>query len=239
MPVFVEKLLIPLAVAVFLALAFTNPMGFDWIQRITGLVGTLSFASFISYTLHRYNERQKKQPAATSAPQVPPDKPLPVGLPPPQSLAPLPRGLSVSQETPPQPETTLPPQPMTTDSRGRVFISDSLKDLVSLTHNRTTLESKRETKRYVGKWLKVAGTVTEVDVRLGEITVTLRVKEGDNATTVFADFSEPQWSHHLSVLRRGHVLSLEGRIESVYDSWVGLKECELPGNTPVPVKTAS
>ena len=36
MPVFLEKFLLPLAVALVVLIAGTNPMRFDWTQRITG-----------------------------------------------------------------------------------------------------------------------------------------------------------------------------------------------------------
>jgi len=53
MPVFLEKIILPLCVVIVGFLVFTNPMGFDWAQRITGSFAIIFAAYFVAYSLHR------------------------------------------------------------------------------------------------------------------------------------------------------------------------------------------
>ena len=63
-PVFVEKIFIPLCVAVIILIIGTNPMGLDWTQRITGGIAILLVLYFAAHTLHKRSQ-------AASKPSVP------------------------------------------------------------------------------------------------------------------------------------------------------------------------
>ena len=56
MPVFLERFLLPVTAAVTVMVVFTNPMGFDWQQRMSGGLVLLFAAYFIGHTLHKRNE---------------------------------------------------------------------------------------------------------------------------------------------------------------------------------------
>lgn len=76
MHLFFEKILAPLVVAV-VVLIFTNPMRFDWPQRITAALAILFACYFIAHTLERLKEAPKtmKVTATVIGPQgeiVPP-----------------------------------------------------------------------------------------------------------------------------------------------------------------------
>src|SRR5690242_3939628 len=62
-----EKIFLPLCLLVVGSLAFTNPMGFDLQQRISGGLGILCFAYFAAHTIHSYNEKRKTAPTTQSA----------------------------------------------------------------------------------------------------------------------------------------------------------------------------
>ena len=53
MPIFLERVILPLFVLVVFALAITNPMGFDVTQRITGGLALLLVAYFLAHTIHK------------------------------------------------------------------------------------------------------------------------------------------------------------------------------------------
>lgn len=53
MPVFLEKIILPLCVVIVGFLVFTNPMGFDWTQRITGSIAIVFAAYFVAHSLHK------------------------------------------------------------------------------------------------------------------------------------------------------------------------------------------
>jgi hypothetical protein len=55
-PVFLEKVVLPVLAAALMALMFVNPMKFDWLQRISLFVTIIAFAYFLSHTLHLRNE---------------------------------------------------------------------------------------------------------------------------------------------------------------------------------------
>lgn len=58
-PVFLERFMLPLFVAIIVIVAVTNPMGFDRTQRVTGAIAIVFMAYFVGYTVHRYNESKK------------------------------------------------------------------------------------------------------------------------------------------------------------------------------------
>jgi len=60
-PTFLEKFVLPLFTATVILLVWTNPMGFDTTQRITGAAAIIFAAFFVAHTLH-------KKPDSKSAP---------------------------------------------------------------------------------------------------------------------------------------------------------------------------
>jgi hypothetical protein len=55
-PVWLEKVVLPVLAAALMALMFVNPMKFDWLQRISLFIAILAFSYFLSHTLHLRNE---------------------------------------------------------------------------------------------------------------------------------------------------------------------------------------
>jgi len=51
-PVFFEKFLLPAFAAIVVLVAITNPMGFDWQQRVSGALAVIFLAYFAAHTLH-------------------------------------------------------------------------------------------------------------------------------------------------------------------------------------------
>jgi hypothetical protein len=58
-PVWVEKVVLPVLAAALMALIFVNPMKFDWPQRISLFIALLAFSYFLSHTLHLRNEANR------------------------------------------------------------------------------------------------------------------------------------------------------------------------------------
>ena len=56
MPIFLEKVILPLFVAIVVVVAITNPMKLDVVQRVTGAVAILMTAYFVAHTLHKKNQ---------------------------------------------------------------------------------------------------------------------------------------------------------------------------------------
>ena len=68
-PVFIERFILPLFSAVVILLAFTNPMGFDRTQRITGVAGVIFLAYFFAHTAYKKSQPVVAAPYAV-APSV-------------------------------------------------------------------------------------------------------------------------------------------------------------------------
>lgn len=56
MPVFLEKVILPVLVTAGAAILIVNPMKFDWESRISLFVGLLAIGYFVSHQLHLRNE---------------------------------------------------------------------------------------------------------------------------------------------------------------------------------------
>ncbi len=87
MPEFLERYLLPLVVSLTTLIVFTNPMSFDWTQRITGGLVLVFGAYFAAHTIHKMNRLVVVDPARQtvlsgptgSAGLVPPEAKFPPG----------------------------------------------------------------------------------------------------------------------------------------------------------------
>jgi hypothetical protein len=70
-PIFLERFVLTVFAAAVVLVAFTNPMGFDKTQRITGAIALIFAAYFVAHTVHKF---PKPSPPA-SAPPVQPAQP--------------------------------------------------------------------------------------------------------------------------------------------------------------------
>ena len=65
-PIFVERFVLPVFVALVIILAVTNPMGFDFQQRVSGALGLICFAYFLGHTIHKQKSLQPPPPPPPS-----------------------------------------------------------------------------------------------------------------------------------------------------------------------------
>ncbi len=123
----------------------------------------------------------------------------------------------IPKETPPEQATS------TQISDGRTIDSDDFQYLRSCFEGRTEIEAERLVQPYLGKWVRVSGTVANV-VGGGDrasFTVTLENKYA------FFNFREDRWRSRLEVLRQGAHISLLGRITSIHSWKIDIDDCEL------------
>jgi hypothetical protein len=71
-PIFIERFVLPVFVALVIALAVTNPMGLDIQQRVSGALGLICLAYFLGHTIHK----QKSLPSPAPPVQLPPSSAL-------------------------------------------------------------------------------------------------------------------------------------------------------------------
>lgn len=113
---------------------------------------------------------------------------------------------------------------------GLAALSITPKEMVRVYKGRTTVHGERLAKNYVGKWMRVGGTIHDVNVSTNWMdslwagTVFL----GWNLTQpmVVLNFTR-RWVHTLSALRKGDSINVIGRVRKVDNSTVWLERCEL------------
>jgi hypothetical protein len=69
-PIFFERFLLPVAAAIVVLVAITNPMGFDWQQRISGALAVVFIAYFVAHSLHLHNQAKTSKPEKDSGETV-------------------------------------------------------------------------------------------------------------------------------------------------------------------------
>jgi hypothetical protein len=166
-PVFLTKYLLPLAATLTVLLVFTNPMNFDWTQRITGGLALLFFAYFVAHTAHKFDSPRPpaEAPALSESPTAVPLREPSVIL-----------------------TSNLGTQMVLLD--GRVVISCSFKALDKVFRANTVDQFDRA---FVGKWIKLSG---EVDDNLGHGEVLLdHIPGGPIVDLQFEKGWEEQLSH--------------------------------------------
>ena len=103
------------------------------------------------------------------------------------------------------------------------FINHPAAELCRDLKGLTDLASKRLTKPYEGKWLRVQGIVKDVTDLTSVIDVEMDEVSG---VAMHMEFSI-RWYSHLSAIKHNDVIFAIGKISRVMDTMVFLKDCEL------------
>lgn len=120
-------------------------------------------------------------------------------------------------------------------AQGRVFLGKSMtpKALMEICRNKTRMQAKKAVEVYVGKWMKIAGTVSNITDNESWITVHLETVKLTNETmgdwytmaTIALYFRGQR--EHLEVLQKGDMITAIGEIETITQESIGLEKCEL------------
>lgn len=103
----------------------------------------------------------------------------------------------------------------------RVYLNLTTKQIRSVYENRTTAQGEKAASIYIGKWMRVAGTVHDVDLR--GVSGPILHLEGDSPSIRFSRRKARQ----LEVLHKGELVEVEGQVWAITPNWVGLKNGEL------------
>lgn len=118
----------------------------------------------------------------------------------------------------------VPPLPPITLPDGRVLIRESPSRIMRLCGKLMRVEIDRVTAPYVGKWIKVAGKIEDIDGAHGRTMVTMRLPGGQRWR---AKFDSPEWIDKLNVQPKGSPVKVFGKIDTVYPDRLYLTDCEL------------
>ena len=104
-------------------------------------------------------------------------------------------------------------------------------ELVDLVRGRTTIDADYVSKPYLDAWLRVEGSVFDVQektrFRGNSLQVNVKSLQGD--LLFFLDFDTDMWGPRLRTLKVGDRISTIGKIIRIDEGYLSLEECELVG----------
>ena len=106
----------------------------------------------------------------------------------------------------------------------RIFVEGSPEQLMSLVRDHTHIQKQKLSEVYIGKWLRVSGSITEVRPMF-LVGVFVAVDLG-SFKTAYCWF-KGRWLDRLKLLQKGQAISAIGRIHEIEGSAVVLKSCEI------------
>jgi hypothetical protein len=198
--VFLERFVLGALATTAVALALTNPMGWEPKLRVFGTLIVCVLAGIAAYFAHRVNHGKTASTATTQNP-VPPAAP---SLNTPEAHA-LP--------------ATLPD--------ARILIRQSPESLVSMCKNLTGIESSRRMEPYIGKWIQVIGNLDAADDYFGKMRLDFWPHSGGSGHTTIMTFDTDKWGDHINLLQRGTRITVLGKISRVDSVTLQLTDCEL------------
>ncbi len=96
------------------------------------------------------------------------------------------------------------------------------------------MQAQRIVKMDKGKWLIVAGTVSNASEEQATIVVTVDV---DHCTAVGLYFKRKRWRAELETVSKGFYIKAEGIVSYIDRNWMTLNDCEVievRRSTPMP-----
>ena len=125
-----------------------------------------------------------------------------------------------------------------TPESGRTILEKSpsdLSDLLDKCSNLTDYHADKVKEPYLKKWLKISGDVVNVEkrekssIRRESILVQCDypMLGASESVTVYMEFDAGMWEIRLADLKRGDQITALGKIGSLEEHWIILKNCEL------------
>lgn len=112
-----------------------------------------------------------------------------------------------------------PPQ----EPKEKILVTVDPIYLMKFYEDRTSIQGDQLAKNYIGKWLRVSGSVGNASVKLSSVVATIRLGDGKFLMLLFSE----EWIERVSVLIGGQTIEVIGQIDQIADYSVTLKNCEL------------
>jgi hypothetical protein len=109
----------------------------------------------------------------------------------------------------------------------RIFLPDDITPeyLSCLYNNHTQLQVDALAAPYLGKWMKLSGSVHDIERQyLDRYTVTLWVSGRRKLSTLTF---QKEWKDRVSILKRESDVTAIGRLRAIYKDGLALEDCEL------------
>ena len=114
------------------------------------------------------------------------------------------------------------------NTEGRFFSPRSLDELVDDVRGQTSIVAREVSKRHIGHWLRIRGSIT--DVSDYEDWIWVHISSSSSDVTLTLEFNKNLWREKLVAYNGGDEISAIGKIESIengYRGHINLEDCEL------------
>ena len=116
-------------------------------------------------------------------------------------------------------------------SETKNFSPRTPEELVSEIEGRTELVAEEISKRHIGNWLRVEGTIGSMSESLyigQHRRISVGLDRGDDLASVYLAFDASKWRDRLMSFDKGDAISVEGQIYGIAPlGYVSLENCEL------------
>jgi hypothetical protein len=110
----------------------------------------------------------------------------------------------------------------------RVVVDATPQYLVGLFQTHLRHQAQRLVSPFIGKWLKISGTVSNVSEHKRWWTVSMWLPYDSRPSAFLASLRfEPQWGDRLSVVSRDTEINVIGQIDEVTSTDLSLEHCEI------------
>jgi hypothetical protein len=214
MNIFIERFLLAILAALAVLLAVTNPMQFSVTSRIIGVIIIFILAGIAAYFSELIQRRRvQREQAQHDEREV---KAMPI-VTIPATPAPLP----------------VQPEVKVIKKEERLFVGQgiTLEYLLDFFEQHTAVQATNATKDYIGKWMKVAGSVNNVISTsdfLAQVTFERQPALPDY-TYLYMSFRGP-WKDRAKILKRGDNITVIGQIRQIEPMALNLDNCEFNGS---------
>jgi hypothetical protein len=131
--------------------------------------------------------------------------------------------------TRPEPTETNVVPPLRTSDDGRVIVHITPEELINYFREHTTAQAQKLVGVYLGKWMRVAGPVSDID-NAGIVFI----RHENTNKAILLEFNEAKWVERISVLRLGDEVAVLGQLQYISGIGIRLENCELLDSRPRP-----
>lgn len=117
-----------------------------------------------------------------------------------------------------------------TQGEERIFVGAHVtcKSLTGLFEQHMTIEANRLIEAYIGKWMRISGTLRDIAEPRSSGTVAAHLQVGPGPAVDLASLTfDKGWVGRLSMLQKGSEITAVGQISRVSPLYVDLDHCEL------------
>lgn len=122
---------------------------------------------------------------------------------------------------------SVPPSEITPPPDSRITLGSNVTPsfLMKLCEGKTEIQADSAVAPYIGKWLRVGGSIIQASTILGRASVSIKPRETTGFEQIYLIFKGDR--ERIAVLQKGDSMSAIGQINKIGEDEITLSECEL------------